>query len=140
MLFSRCKSNIQVPLLRMLCRFSYYLTNVRLSNNQLTGRIPQEVAVLPFLESMHLSNNTFSCMGTASVNSTGPDACSNAEQVLPCFLRLTEYTVPRSDASNMECPDVIRKPRSNIIADCAESGAVGLVSTVLHMTMSSVCS
>eukprot|EP00878_Enallax_costatus_P047112 GHUV01057509.1.p1 GENE.GHUV01057509.1~~GHUV01057509.1.p1 ORF type:complete len:552 (+),score=103.69 GHUV01057509.1:2259-3914(+) len=109
---------------------SYYTASLLLDNNNFTGQIPPELGFLSSLMSVDLRNNSFSCAQSSS-GSNDPSQCDGGQQ-LPCFLRLSDITIPRPDASNMQCPTVVRKLRAEAVQDCAGATATQLVSgTVL---------
>eukprot|EP00882_Tetradesmus_deserticola_P003941 GHRQ01004167.1.p1 GENE.GHRQ01004167.1~~GHRQ01004167.1.p1 ORF type:complete len:529 (+),score=216.66 GHRQ01004167.1:433-2019(+) len=105
---------------------AYSLQSIDYSNNPgMTGRIPPEMGLLQGLQSAQLQNTSFSCSGitqpyTAATNASCSDparcktprkfgdveaqqhVCSIGQQ-LPCFLRFSDYLLPREDASNMRC-------------------------------------
>jgi hypothetical protein len=102
------------------------LESIDYSNNPgITGRIPPEMGLLEGLQTARLQNTSLSCSGiirpyTVTTNQSCSDpercktpqrfgsaeaqqhVCSEAEQ-LPCFLRFSDYVLPREDASNMRC-------------------------------------
>lgn len=108
------------------CRLSHSLGTLLLDSNNLSGRIPPAIAFLPYLSSMRATSNAFSC-SAPSVNSTSSDQCRQ-DELLPCFLEFSSYTVPRADASNMQCPTISRKTRAEIVQDCNGTGPHQLVS------------
>lgn len=78
---------------------------------------------------------------TTNVSCTDVDYCTTPEefgnasaaaqrcapdQLLPCFLMFTDYTVPREDASNMKCKAITRKPTKQATEDCAGPAPHGL--------------
>lgn len=46
------------------------------------------------------------------------EPCSDSE-LLPCFLRFSNESLPREDSSNMRCKFITRKPPAMAKADCA---------------------
>lgn len=50
---------------------------------------------------------------SAITTKCAPDA------LLPCFLKFTDYAIPRDDNSNMKCKQIARKPTEQARADCA---------------------
>lgn len=106
---------------------SYYTSTVTLTNNRLTGRIPAEIGLVANLLSVDLRNTSLSCTGDTANGSSNGLPCAHG-QMLPCFLRLTQLTLPRSDASNMECPSTVWKPHDEAVRDCSGSGDTQLVS------------
>jgi hypothetical protein len=107
-------------------RLSYSLQSIDYSNNPgITGRIPPQMGLLESLQVARLQNTSLSCSGiikpyTVTTNASCSDparcktphtfddalakqhVCSEEEQ-LPCFLRFSDYLLPREDASNMRC-------------------------------------
>jgi len=74
---------------------------------------------------------------TTNLSCTDPDVCTTPQkfgdeaapvlhcepgELLPCFLKFTEYTVPREDNSNMKCKVIMRKPKQQAQQDCSGSG------------------
>lgn len=86
------------------------------------------MAYLGALLAADMRNNSLGCTAFTEVNSnhtsynqsTGKAVSCGATQLLPCFLELTDFTVPRSDSSNMACPEIRRKPHSQGVADCGD--------------------
>lgn len=83
------------------------------------------------------------CLQTITTNSScmDPERCTTprtygdaetanhpcpAEQLLPCFLRFSDYLVPRDDDSNMRCRVIMRLPVDETQRRCASTGAQGL--------------
>lgn len=114
------------------CRLAYSLQSVDLSNNfGLTGFIPPQLALSQSLQRVRISNTSLSCSGvtqpytittnascsdpqvcrtpkTFGDNSTERHVCSPEEQ-LPCFLKFSNYLVPRDEDSNMRCKVILRR-------------------------------
>lgn len=95
------------------------------------GTLPPEMGLLTSLSIVDLRNNFLNCAPSlnSSMNGSSVIQCSS-QQVLPCFLNLTQELFPRADDSKMECPRVVRKPYSQAVKDCKGSGAAQLVSHV----------
>jgi hypothetical protein len=51
-----------------------------------------------------------------------PIAKCQRDQLLPCFLRFSDYAVPREDSSNMKCQTILQKPVEQAQQDCGGSG------------------
>ena len=109
------------------------------------GMIPPELGLLSFVERLKVTNTSMSCAGIIKPFSvlTSPNCgelerctkpipygddqaqyhvCSESE-LLPCFLRFSEYQIPRDDHSNMRCRYILRKEQQQAIEDC--SGVLG---------------
>lgn len=50
---------------------------------------------------------------SAGIKKCAPDA------LLPCFLKFTDFYIPRDDDSNMRCKQIVRKPTEEARTDCA---------------------
>lgn len=105
-------------------------TAVFVDNNKLTGHLPPQLGLLSSLMSADFRNNSLSCNGGTS-NGSEASHCLH-DELLPCFIRLTEATFPLPDASNMECPLIDRKPQDEARVACQGFGPAKLVS--LHWT------
>uniref|UniRef100_A0A383WDG8 Guanylate cyclase domain-containing protein n=1 Tax=Tetradesmus obliquus TaxID=3088 RepID=A0A383WDG8_TETOB len=128
---------------------SYSLEGVDLSNNTgLTGQLPPEIGLLARFNSFKGRNTSMSCAGiirpynvTTNSSCTDPRECTTPEtignasdagvlcapeQLLPCFLRFSDWMVPRDDASNMRCKVILRREPDNAQEVCAATSAVGL--------------
>ncbi|WIA30200.1 hypothetical protein OEZ86_000292, partial [Tetradesmus obliquus] len=123
---------------------SYSLQSIDYSNNPgITGRIPPQMGLLQGLQTARLQNTSLSCSGiikpyTVTTNAScsdpgrcktpkrfgdeviGQHVCSEQEQ-LPCFLKFSDYLLPREDASNMRCKYIVRLPRDKALEACAGS-------------------
>ena len=60
-----------------------------------------------------------------------------AGQLLPCFLQFADYDIPRSDASNMRCFPVVRKPPALVLADCDGAAAGGALDDAVDIASQS---
>lgn len=56
--------------------------------------------------------------------SPGIKRCAS-DALLPCFLKFTDFYVPRDDASNMRCKPIVRKSASEARRDCAGPELLG---------------
>jgi hypothetical protein len=102
------------------------LQSIDYSNNPgITGRIPPQMGLLEGLQVARLQNTSLSCSGiikpymvTTNASCSNPARCKtprwfgdalaaqhvcSEEEALPCFLRFSDYLLPREDASNMRC-------------------------------------
>jgi hypothetical protein len=107
-------------------RLAYSLQSIDYSNNPgITGRIPPQMGLLEGLQVARLQNTSLSCSGitrpytvTTNQSCSDPECCKtpqtfgsvqtqqhvcDEEEQLPCFLRFSDYLLPREDASNMRC-------------------------------------
>jgi hypothetical protein len=117
----------------------------------MTGILPVQMAYLYNLEIMRAGNTSLSCSGvirpyniTTNASCSDPDQCTTPQlvgapqqessdaaercgdaSVLPCFLRFSDYTLPREDNSNMRCSYIMRKTPEAARVDCAEFGLGG---------------
>lgn len=102
------------------------LNGIDLAGNKLTGDIPPQMGYLGGMISADVRNNSLGCTALTRFNSSsnqsgGNTAFCDVTKLLPCFLELTDFTVPRSDSSNMACPEIRRKPYTQALADCGVS-------------------
>lgn len=94
--------------------------------------LPPQMGLLTRLRQVRMSNTNMSCAGiiapfasTTNNSCSDPDRCKtpvvygnnetryhrcDEQQLLPCFLRFSEYMVPRDDDSNTRCKYIIRRP------------------------------
>jgi hypothetical protein len=116
------------------------------SNNPgVTGVLPPQLGLLSRLRSVRTGNTSMSCAGItrpfalATNNScSDPDRCTTprmygeqaaaqrvcaAQQLLPCFLRFSEYLIPREDDSNMRCKFIQRRSAADARAACGGGGS-----------------
>lgn len=126
-----------------LCRLAYGLQELDFSNNPgLTGMLPPQMGLLSRLKQVRTSGTNLSCAGiispyqvTTNNSCADPDRCTtpvkvgdnatryhlcDRNQLLPCFLRFSEYMVPRDDDSNMRCKYIIRRPVDDARGVCGE--------------------
>eukprot|EP00878_Enallax_costatus_P004317 GHUV01004548.1.p1 GENE.GHUV01004548.1~~GHUV01004548.1.p1 ORF type:complete len:1095 (+),score=312.31 GHUV01004548.1:392-3676(+) len=120
---------------------AYSLQLADFSNNPgLTGFIPPQLGLVESLQSVRISNTSLSCGGiiqpytittnsscsdpeqcrtpkTFGDNSTRRHVCSPDEQ-LPCFLKFSDYLVPRDDDSNMRCKVILRMAQEESVQAC----------------------
>jgi hypothetical protein len=62
---------------------------------------------------------------------TQPERRCATDELLPCFLRFSDYHLPREDNSNMRCKEIVRKPTEQARKDCGgEQQLGGLASTI----------
>lgn len=108
------------------CRIGYFIENIQLEGNQLNGTLPSELGLPKTLTFVSLDDNPMSCSGNTT-DIAGGTECEEVK-LLPCFLQLSSVTVPRADASYMECPLVIRKPHEVAVQDCQGTASSQLVS------------
>lgn len=117
----------------LLCRLAYGLAEMDISNNPgLTGELLPQMGLLSRLKQVRTTNTNMSCAGvirpyviTTNNSCSDPDRCitpvtiGNPEtryhacdpgQLLPCFLRFSDYMVPRDDDTNMRCKYIVRRP------------------------------
>lgn len=124
---------------------SYSLAEVDLSNNTgITGELPAQLGLLPELRVVKFMQTNLSCAGiiqpysvTTNTSCSDPRICRTPQrfgdepvsitrctqdELLPCFLRFSDYFLPREDSSNMRCKQIIRKPADTAQHDCGGSG------------------
>lgn len=115
----------------------------------MTGVLPPELGLLTFLHEFRTTGTNLSCSGviepftvTTNASCSDPQRCTtpqvigaeearqrhicSAEQQLPCFLKFSEFFVPRGDQSNMRCKAILRKDPEEASADCAASNPQSL--------------
>jgi hypothetical protein len=123
---------------------AYGLAEMDISNNPgLTGVMPPQMGLLARLKQVRATNTSISCAGiirpyviTTNNSCTDPDRCTtpvtfgdpetryqqcSPDQLLPCFLRFSEYMIPRDDQSNMRCKYILRRPAENAQQQCAST-------------------
>lgn len=126
-------------------RLSYSLAELDLSNNTgITGELPAQLGLLPQLRVVKVMQTNLSCAGitqpysvTTNYSCSDPRICTTPQQfgdpsvpimrctqdeLLPCFLRFSDYFLPREDSSNMKCKQIIRKAADAAQRDCGGSG------------------
>eukprot|EP00775_Hariotina_reticulata_P011161 gene11161-11311_t len=86
---------------------------ILLSSNQLEGQIPSALSKLNRLTAFDVRNNSKLSCGSRDA----AERCDR-DNMLPCFLQLSNITMPRSDDSNMECPIVLKKAPDEVAAAC----------------------
>lgn len=112
-------------------------------NPGLTGVLPPQLGLLTNLRVTQLPDTHMSCAGitrpygvTTNNSCTDPDRCTTPawfgndtavercprERQLPCFLRFSDYPVPRDDNSSMRCKYIIRKQPGDAKAACSGEG------------------
>lgn len=104
------------------------MNSISLAGNKLTGFIPSQMGYLGALISADMRGNYLGCTSSRVHNNSNDSSdTSNAEltpcdaaHLLPCFVELTDFTIPRSDSSNMACPEIRRKPHSQAVVDCGD--------------------
>lgn len=100
---------------------------LNLASNRFTGSIPSETGFLGALITADMRNNSFRLDDQMSGTSLGSTvAVDSPANLIPCFLTLSDYTMPRLDGSNTACPALHRKNRDQALKDCASE----LVSSV----------
>lgn len=131
------------------CRQTSNLEELQLGNNNLSGPLPPQLGFLKKLDLINLlQNDNLKCPTQQHVTSydTGSSSSSLSnngtefgetqgvlavarcigDQLLPCFLQFSNYTLPRTDASNMSCPLVLRRSYDEAQRTCAGDGAMQL--------------
>lgn len=140
-----CLLSCLAPFLPWLCcRLTYNLQSLDYSNNPgITGPIPPQMGLLEGLQVVRLQNTSLSCSGitrpfvvTTNASCSDPARCKTARQYgsveaqqhvcapseqLPCFLRFSDYLIPREDNSNMRCRYIVRLPQEQAIEACSGS-------------------
>lgn len=120
-----CDSTLSNFICLRACRGLAQVTAINLASNNLTGSIPSEVGYLGALVTADFRNNTLTYDGlTAKSEPWGSQLGSGADAgsrnlMLPCFLTFSDYTMPRSDGSNIACPVLYRKTQIQALRDCA---------------------
>lgn len=138
-----------VPAALLLCRLAYGLQELDFSNNPgLTGMLPPQMGLLARLKQIRASDTNMSCAGiispyvvTTNNSCTDPKRCTTPvmlgspdtryqpcteETLLPCFLRFSEYMIPRDDDSNMRCKYILRRPVADAREACGSDQDTGL--------------
>lgn len=107
----------------------------------MTGFIPPQLALVKGLQIIRIENTSLSCSGiiqpyTISTNAScsDPNRCKTPrmfgnfstryhicpqDQQLPCFLKFSDYLVPRDDKSNMRCRVIMRMRHEEAVQSCS---------------------
>lgn len=138
-----------MPAALLLCRLAYGLQELDFSNNPgLTGMMPPQMGLLARLKQIRASDTNMSCAGiispyvvTTNNSCADPKRCTTPvmlgspdtryqpcteETLLPCFLRFSEYMIPRDDDSNMRCKYILRRPVEDARKACESDQDTGL--------------
>ncbi|KAF8059749.1 CSN6 [Scenedesmus sp. PABB004] len=118
------------------------LEDLQLAGNALSGPLPPEAGLLRKLDLINLSHNPrLACPppvpGWAPMLGGGPGGSGAAlvppppprcdpGALLPCFLELSDVSLPRTDSSHMACPLVLRRPLAEAAAACGGGGGGAL--------------
>lgn len=125
----------------VLSSLAYGLADMDISNNPgVTGFLPPQMGVLTRVKQVRATNTNMSCAGIVQpYNISTNNSCSDPErcrtprtfgnadsryqvckkdELLPCFLRFSDYLVPRDDESNMRCKLIQRRPVEEAKANC----------------------
>jgi hypothetical protein len=137
-------------------RLAYGLSEMDFSNNPgLTGMLPPQMGLLGRLKQVRASGTKVSCAGiispysvTTNNSCSNPDRCTTSvmfgdpetryercdpQRLLPCFLRFSDYMVPRDDDSNMRCKYIVRRPQDDARAVCGVDGNTTLGSQAAQL-------
>lgn len=112
-------------------RRTFNLEELQLGNNHLAGPLPPQLGFLKKIDLVNvLKNEGFSCAphqhgANSSSRASSISPCSHG-QLLPCFLQFSNHTLPRTDASNMSCPMVLRRSFSDAQKACSGDGPMQL--------------
>ena len=89
--------------------------------------MPNEAAGLPRMRRVTVTGTGLSCVPNSVAlaqarrqpwaRAKEPFRCA-AEELLPCFLRFEDYSVPRSDSSHMTCRMISRRPAEELGSFC----------------------
>jgi len=116
-----------------------------ISNNPgLTGTLLPQMGLLSRLNQVRTTNTSMSCAGVIRPYVvTTNNSCSDADrcttpvmigkpedqylacdqgELLPCFLRFSDYMVPRDDDTNMRCKYIVRRPVEEARKLCSGAG------------------
>lgn len=131
------------------CRLAYGLSELDISNNPgLTGMLPPQMGLLSRLKMVRTTGTNLSCAGviqpyqiTTNNSCSDPDRCTSPTTVgtadtrfhqcgrdalVPCFLRFSDYMIPRDDDSNMRCKYIVRRPADEARRVCGGASDTGL--------------
>eukprot|EP00878_Enallax_costatus_P012841 GHUV01013409.1.p1 GENE.GHUV01013409.1~~GHUV01013409.1.p1 ORF type:complete len:602 (+),score=76.08 GHUV01013409.1:316-2121(+) len=137
--------------------YPFGLTTADFSNNTgFTGILPPQTGFLYNLQKVRITGTSMSCSGvitpynvTTNASCNDPTRCTTPslisgeshpgavcsdEELLPCFLRFSNDSMPREDSSNMRCKFIMRKPPEQAKIDCAQrSGAYTLGNSAQYL-------